>query len=117
MPSLRLLLARAFPKLLVINNTPPSNKSNIKKGRSHAIASITGNSSKVGILYSQSYSIERSDGWNDDKEQMVQPEEVDAEPRKLRTRGSEKWRGKSLYNSADAKSVASRLSTNFTTAP
>lgn len=116
MPSLRLLLIRAFPKLLVAN-TPPSNQSSIKKGRRYAMATITSNSGKLGILYCQSYSIERSDGWNDYNEQLVQFEEVDAEFMKLRARDNEIWRGEGLYNSADAKSVASRLSTNFTPVP
>ena len=78
------------------------------------MANMAGNSGKLGILYSQSYAIEHGSGWDDGKEHLVQLEEVDNEFLKLRAQNCEMWAGEQPHNYANAKLVASRLSTHFT---
>jgi len=119
MPSLRLLLVRLFPKVLGTNNTPPSGSGQDSRtnGRRHATVSMNGKSSKVGILDSRSYTVQRGTGSDDDKEHLVKLEDVSSEFMKLRARGSDMWGGEGLYNSGEAKSVGRRLSSNFTPAP
>lgn len=75
---------------------------------------IAANSESTVIFYSKSYSIQYTDGWDDDKEQLVQLKDLSAESMELRAQGSDLWPDKGLYNSTDSKLVANRLSKSFT---